>query len=510
MEEKKLKTPVFALDTVFSDAAEVPIDVDFTLPDYCSDIRKILKCRAVSRISAKGINGRSVTLDGCVTITVIYADNDCRLSSYEYQYPFSKTFETAVETDGCNICCNTKCEYVNCRAVTSRKIDIHGAIGISVSLKKRRCTEVIADVDDENVELLRGVAPATSPMGTAEKYLLLEEEIEIGQGQLPIRSLIRYDTATAVKECKILNGKVMIKGEFLVRTLYCTEKGEPQSVRATIPFSQILEIENITEECECDATVQIAHLELKPRVSATGDCRSFTLNAKLLICCDSYCNNDLDVVLDAYSRKYEANITRNEINFSKISNSICDTFSCKKSIEFNDESISSIIDLWCDVKKDSVRATKGNLSVVGSVFAFIIAANCDGEPVFFERQIPFEYRKPIDCDCESAYCEPQIDVNNVNFTLTTSESMELRVELTINASVYECNPLPLIVELSVDEKHKVAKKDRGAMTIYFASNGELIWDIARNYCASVAEIKEINDITGDRIENNRMILVPMN
>ena len=200
MEEKKLKTPVFAMETVFNDSAEIPIDIDFTLPDYCPDVAKILKCRAVSRIVSKSVGGRSVTVDGCVTITVMYADNDARLCSYEYQYPFNKIFETGIDTDGTVLRAGTRTEYINCRAVTGRKIDIHGAAGVFINLCQRKCTEVISDIDDKNIELLRGSAPATSPMGMSEKYIIIEEDIEVGQGQPAIQSVLRYDVAAAVKE----------------------------------------------------------------------------------------------------------------------------------------------------------------------------------------------------------------------------------------------------------------------------------------------------------------------
>ena len=178
MEQKNIKVPVFTNETVFTDSAEQAIDVDFTLPDYCPDIQKILKCRAISRISSKAMNGRNITVDGTVTITVIYSDENCCLNSYEYQFPFSKSFESDIDTDGACLSARTKCEYINCRAVTGRKIDIHGAAGIYIKLTKRRCEEVISDVDDKNVALLRGTAPATVPMGSADKYLIIEEEIE--------------------------------------------------------------------------------------------------------------------------------------------------------------------------------------------------------------------------------------------------------------------------------------------------------------------------------------------
>ena len=76
MEHKNLKTNVFSLETVFNDSAELPLDVDFTLPDYYQDVSKILKCRAVPRIASKSISGSNVSVEGTVTVTVIYCSED--------------------------------------------------------------------------------------------------------------------------------------------------------------------------------------------------------------------------------------------------------------------------------------------------------------------------------------------------------------------------------------------------------------------------------------------------
>ncbi len=510
MEQKNLKTPVFANETVFSESAEQPIDVDFTLPDYCPDITKILKCRAVSRISSKAANGRSITVDGTVTITVIYCDGNQRLCSYEYQYPFSKTFEAGIDCDGGTLLCRTKCEYINCRAVTSRKIDIHGAAGIYVKLVKRKCTEVISDVDDANIELRRGSAPATSPMGNSEKYLVIEEEIETGQGQPPIRSLIRYDACVAIKENKLLAGKAMVKGEMVITLLYCPEEGNVQTVRSNIPFTQLLEIEGVTEQCECNATAEISYIDLKPRIGASGEAKSFQLNAKLLICCESFCNNDVDVILDAYSRKYEADITKSEVCFNKICNNVTETFNCKKNLEFPDGALSNVADMWCEVKTDSAKIEDGNLIINGTVIADIVAFDKNEEPSFYEKPVEFEYKCSLGKTSENMRCEPQIEPVSVNYTITGSGNMELRIDLSINAAVYECNNVPLIVDVNIDEKRQIERKDRGAMTIYFASEGESVWDIARRYSASVEEIKQINDIINENLDDDKMILVPMN
>lgn len=509
MEDKNLKVPVFVNETVFADSTEQPIDIDFTLPDYCPDIIKILKCRAVSRISSKSSGGRSVTVEGVVTVNVIYSDDCGRLCSYEYQYPFSKSFESNVDCEGCALLCKTKCEYINCRAVTSRKIDIHGAAGIYVRLQKRKCTEIVSDVDDECIELRRGCAPATSPMGYADKYLMVEEEIEISQGQPPIRSLIRYDACAAVKESKILQGKIMVKGELVLTLLYCPDEGGTQQVRSVIPFSQLLEIEGINDMCECEADADIAYLEIKPRVNASGDAKSFQLNAKLLVSCESFCNNDIEVIFDAYSRKYEADIIKNEVCFNKICHNINESFNCKKNLEFPEGALQGIEDMWCDVRTDSVKCLEGNIVFCGTVIAAVVARDNSGEPSLYEKPIEFEYKCPIDESDDTIRCEPQIKVASSNYTLTSSGNMELRIELAINAAVYKCTKLPLITDVRINDKQQIHNKAKGAMTIYFASTGESVWDIARRYCAAVEEIKQINDINEDVLADDEMILVPM-
>lgn len=510
MESKKLKTKVFTKEAVFTDSAEVAVDTDFTMPDYCPEISKILKCRSVARISSKSVSGRNITVDGVLTVTVIYSDSDCRLCSFEHQHPFTKTFETGIDIDNGTVNCHCKCEYLNCRAITSRKIDIHGAVGIGVRVIKRKCADVITDIDDCNIELKRGVAPATSPMGSAEKYLLIEEEIELSPGQPNIRNIIRYDASVSLKECKLLAGKSMVKGDMAVSALYCADDGNSHTVRTVIPFSQILEMDGITEKCECEAKAELAFLEIKPRTSMTGETKSLTLNAKVLICCESYCNNDIDVVLDAFSRRFEADIKRKDMCFNKIFCNINETFNCKKSVDFSEGALVSVTDMWCDVRVDSAKLMDKNLVICGAVITSIIGLDCNDEPVFYEKPVDFEYKYPMDCDVSGFKCSPIIKVISSGYTFTSSDCLEIRVELSVNATVYECSNIPLIVDLDTDEACQIKKADRGAMTIYFANSGENIWDIARRYLASVEEIKEINGIESEIIEENIMLMVPIN
>lgn len=510
MEQKNLKTELIVNEIALKESVEQAIDADFTLPDYCPEISKILKCRAVSRISSKGMSGKTVTVDGTITVTVIYCSEEGKLCSYEYQYPFSKKVEVGFDTDNCMLCCTTKCEYINCRAITSRKIDVHGAAVINIKIIRKKCTQVISDVDDSNIELLRGTAPATTPMGSNEKYLIIEERLEMNQGQSNLCTVVRYDAVPTIKECKLLSGKAVVKGEILFNVLCSGMDCPPQIIRTNLPFSQIIEIEGITDSCECDAAAEMAYLEIKPQVDSNGDAKALLINAKVLVSCDCYCNNDIDVIYDAFSRKYQAEIIKNDVSINKICKKINERINCKKNLEFSDGALSAVADMWCNVKVDNIMLTPENLTITGTVIPSIIAIDNEDVPAFYEKSIEFEYICPINCPDVPLKCDPIITVSSANYTITGSGNMEFRVELCINAVIYEDIKVSVISDVEINDKRPIENKSKAAMTIYFASCGEKVWDIARKYCACVKEIKQINEINTEILDNDTMILVPMN
>lgn len=508
-DEKFLKTSVFFNDTIYCQNTEQAVDVDFTLPDYCPDISKIFKCISVPKVSSKGISGKTVTVDGSVVLTLLYCDKDGNLCSYEYQYPYSKSIEIPTEQSGVNICCKTRTEYINCRAVTGRKVDIHGAVGINLRVFKRKSTDIISDIDDCNTEIHRGIAPATVPMGYAEKYLMVEDELSISQGQPNVRNILRSDVKSCVRETKIINDKAVVKGEITVCVLYCPEpSGNPQTVKTVLPFSQIVDVEGINDSCSCETKSEIAFFEVKPRISSSGEIKSFSISAKLLLTVEAWCSNDIAVILDAFSRKNETKILRNKVNFEKITSNISETYHCKKTVEL-ESPIDYVLDLWCNVHTGSVKFENCNMIIGGIITVSMIACGEKNDTFYIEKPIDFEYKYPVHCEIGEPHCEPEIEILSCGYTLTSPENMELRVDLAVNVAVYERNEMSLISGFDIDENKPAPRKSDSAMIIYFPEENESVWEIARNYNASVDEIMRINELDSDVIPNGKTILVPM-
>ena len=121
----------------------------------------------------------------------------------------------------------------------------------------------------------------------------------------------------------------------------------------------------------------------------------------------------------------------------------------------------------------------------------------------------FEYKYPVLCEKATPYAEPEIEILSSGYTLTSTDNMEIRVDLSINASVYETREISLISDYSIDENKPLKRNTKGAMIIYFPDEEDSVWDIARKYNASVEEIMRINELENDNIPNGKTILVPM-
>ena len=74
MEYNIVKQNVYVAEPVFNQNLEQPIDTEFTLPDYCPDIDRIIKCVIEPRTAQKSFNGDMLNIDGIAELCLFYTD----------------------------------------------------------------------------------------------------------------------------------------------------------------------------------------------------------------------------------------------------------------------------------------------------------------------------------------------------------------------------------------------------------------------------------------------------
>ena len=138
----------------------------------------------------------------------------------------------------------------------------------------------------------------------------------------------------------------------------------------------------------------------------------------------------------------------------------------------------------------------------------MITGDEDGRASYFEKAIDFEYKYPLKCSSESLRSDPEIEILSCGYTITGAQNMELRIDIGINAAIYECRKMPLITDIEIDEGAPAPQTSKCAMTIYFTGADECVWDIAKHYNASVNEIMKINELEEECLPEGKMLLIP--
>ena len=169
-------------ETLGSCTAEQPIDADITLPDYCPDIRRVLKCLVTPRITAVQTAGDRATADGSAGVCVIYADEQGTVCCFEQTYPFSKYADLKGADENCCVNVRAYTQYANCRAVSPRRIDIHAVVSVAFGISGVKEEEIITGAEGAGIQLRCCDSRTASLVACTETAFPMSETVPLPGG----------------------------------------------------------------------------------------------------------------------------------------------------------------------------------------------------------------------------------------------------------------------------------------------------------------------------------------
>ena len=98
-------------------------------------------------------------------------------------------------------------------------------------------------------------------------------------------------------------------------------------------------------------------------------------------------------------------------------------------------------------------------------------------------------------------------VSALDYVMGSEGRLDVRLELSITASVFELVEKKVITDLTLMEEHPKAVQ-AAALTIYYCDAGEDVWDIAVRYNTTVQAIMGENQLTEETVPEKCMLLIP--
>ena len=230
---------------------ELPLETELLISDYLPPVQRIVKCFAKPVVLQNQLAPGRLTLEGYLRCTVYYqGEEGAGLCQTEQKLPFTKALELpSFAATAWTACVEGQTEYLNCRAVNPRRIEVRGAYGLVVSVHAQLSTEVITALSEGGIEQKPVTLAGVRRAATLEKLVTIKGALTFPK---PPAAILDITGTAEVKELKRMQGKAVAKG---VLHVLCGWRAEGdaalRSQTADLPFNQILDADGLSEDCRC-------------------------------------------------------------------------------------------------------------------------------------------------------------------------------------------------------------------------------------------------------------------
>ena len=179
-------------EQIFDGVQECPVDTEYTLPDYCADIQKILKCIVTPEVTSVSAAGDSLTIDGCASMHVLYLDakGGC-VRGFDTKKEFTCLVRLRAQAENVTAEAEPFVQHMTCRAMNARRVDLHITLGLSVRAYAVRQLEIADCISDDRVETKCEEYDVTRAVGCVMHAFVLEQNAELPNGKSPIETVLR-------------------------------------------------------------------------------------------------------------------------------------------------------------------------------------------------------------------------------------------------------------------------------------------------------------------------------
>ena len=514
MEELTRQTDaVFITETLFDGQAEQGVELDYVLPDYYPEIFRILKCCLTPKVISAAISGNKLLLDGVVLIKVLYLEeNSTALHCVDQRYTYSKTVDLSGKAGSFSgepvVTVTPRTDYCNCRAVSSRRIDVRGAVSCKINVTCPSKFQLPAI--PEGMQVLRREIKCCCEPIYSDKQLTIREEIETGASG--IEYIVNCDTVPRITDVRVIANKAVVKGNVTVSALYGIHSPDHsgcdalEKMTADIPVSQIIDMPGLTDQHSCRPEFIVRSCELTPKTD------SGILSCEIIMECRCTASQEITAEIpgDVYSTEYESDFTTTLLKVPCNQRDVNGQLSLKAGLSCDSGEIDSVWDCRSELYNVMCRPDGENgLMVTGQLYVQAIGKCSGGVPFFAEKQDAFEQNITAAGITPNTSVNHRITVTDTGFSIRSDGSLDITAQAELSGTLIDDQQISAISSVSLHEDKPKEKSDEFALRICYTNGGESCWDIAKRCNTTVEAIMSENEIQGRDAELSGMVIIPI-
>lgn len=498
------------ISEVFSQVStEQSIDLEMNLPDYCSDIKSILKCILTPNINSVQESGQRVSASGNVVVRLIYVNDDDKIDCYEQTVELSKFVEVKELPNNPILTANATVQYVNCRAASQRRASINANISIKFTVIHAQKHDFPSDALGCCVETKKEKTEVEILISQNEKTFDLSETLVLPSDKPPVGKILRTQGWTVIESKKTVTNKILIKGEAFFEILYCCDSDEMKFEKLihSMPVSQIIEVVGIDDNTDCDVNLDVRSLSLQTKTDSSGESKLIEIACKISAFIKAVKNEEITFITDCYSTKYEIDSQYALQNFDKLIH--IDDFqrTIKTTVDLTSSEIKQVLDVWCNKISTNITTEKDNANGIANLALSIIYIDENDKIQYNEKNIDYEFAFKLNDEYDNINANSKLQVEKIDFSKMGKDKIELKIQAHIFVNIHSSVNQKVCTNITVNEEN-LKDSDSVALTVYFGTKGEKVWEIAKKYNTTLQAISEENSLSGEEISEDCMLIIP--
>lgn len=508
MEYNLSKHTISCVNNFLDTVNEQIVDVDITLPDYCPDIEKIYKCNMIPKIYTKKISGGQLVIDGVSCVRIMYCDSIRHsIRCYEQTVPFTATFNLKKTPEQYVVLTETKCEYINCRALSPRKLVVHSAFSLYAKVLSKDSTDMYSYEIDSDLQVKHREYEVSDLCCLCEEQFSVTEDINVNT-KPPVEALLSYEVAPRIVDVKSIHNKVMLNAELTLHVMYISdlEKCFIEHLSYVYPVNRIIDCENVSDNTLNVPSLSLMSYDLHIKNDTLSDNSVLTLDVKLCFCEIGYHSKEVMLIEDCYSTKYQTDIQKKSLNCEKNHRLENFTHIINSSILLDNIKMSEVLNIVSDSLTVTPMLSGEKFSLSGKTNICILLRDEDGEINYIERVVDIDFSPEISAHFDRI-SKNSCCINSISYRLLSNNEIELRLELkadVVLSDVVSANPVVFVES----KEENIITNDGSSLVLYFADKGESVWEIAKKYCTKEQLLIEENSLENSVLDTSMMLLVP--
>ena len=502
-------------------SANQPIKGEHLLRDsQYPDMKEVLGIDVKATITNKEILGDKIIVEGILDYIVFYISKDEAIEDSPnnkiHAVVFNDKFSNYLDlnNDEHNIVSNVECdvEHIEANWMNERKVGISGILNLKWRIYKIGEFEYVKDIEGkDDIQIKKEEEILNGVKGDKDIDFMGKSILKVSIDKPEIDEVLKCNMNIHKKEVKVVEGKVYIGCYCKILILY---KGKDNKAIETLEddvyLSKEEELHGVNSDMISVIDLAVANEQHAINLDDLGENRVINIEFLVKGNLKVYSNENIEILKDAYSPTINIEVVNGNKEFTLI-HSIANTEVNAKDtfdIKNKEERVEEVIAVTANpIIKDKIVEDE-RVKVEGVVKVNIIYRLAGDELKYGVLSENISFNTAIDVKGlrkdMNVIIKPYLETIDTNIegnaiSIRTTIGMNIKTYYKINKSYIK----------DIIEGTEEVKEKKASISIYVVGNGETLWDLAKRYNTTVAELERLNDISDEeKVKPGCKLIIP--